>query len=164
MRVENWCGYDIRFVKKDNDWWAVLKDICDALDLRTDKVASRLDPNTLSRTAINVSSDNPSKVNRSKGHNKYRQMLIVNELGIYDALFSSRKLEAKKFRAWAIVVMQKLRKSAGLQGYEALRMTDKNIQDSIDDILDTLYWDEEKQCVMQSITIQGGDVEQIPFE
>ena len=91
-------------------------------------------------------------------------MLIVNELGIYDALFSSRKLEAKKFRAWAIVVMQKLRKSAGLQGYEALRMTDKNIQDSIDDILDTLYWDEEKQCVMQSVTVQGGDVEQVPFE
>lgn len=31
-------------------------------------------------------------------------------------------------------------------------------------IIDSLYWDEEKKCIMQSITVQGGDVEQIPFE
>lgn len=163
MRIENWCGYDIRFVKKDGEWWAVLKDICDALNLRTNKVASRLDPKTLSRASINTS-DDLKKGNRLRGDNKYRQMVIVNELGIYDALFSSRKIEAKKFRAWSIVVMQKLRRSAGLEGYEVLRMTDKNIQDNIDHILDTLYWDEDKKCVMQSITVQGGDVEQVPFE
>ena len=43
-------------------------------------------------------------------------------------------------------------------------MTDPDIQDSIDNILDTLFWDEETGRLMQSVTVQGGDVEQIPFE
>ena len=59
---------------------------------------------------------------------------------------------------------EKLRKTVGLEGYEVMRMTDPAVQQQIDDILDTLYWDEEKKCVMRSITVQGGDVEQIPFE
>ena len=49
MKVENWCGHDIRFIEKDGEWWAILKDICDALKLRTDSVAQRLDPNMLIR-------------------------------------------------------------------------------------------------------------------
>lgn len=35
MKIENWCGHNIRFVKIDGEWWAILKDICDALNLRT---------------------------------------------------------------------------------------------------------------------------------
>lgn len=30
MKIENWCGYDIRFINIDGEWWAILKDICDA--------------------------------------------------------------------------------------------------------------------------------------
>ena len=60
--------------------------------------------------------------------------------------------------------MQKLRSKVGLQQYEAMKMTDPDIQDSIDNILDTLFWDEETGRLMQSVTVQGGDVEQIPFE
>lgn len=33
MKVENWCGHDIRFVEINGEWWAILKDICDALRL-----------------------------------------------------------------------------------------------------------------------------------
>ena len=51
-RVEEWCGYKIRFVIHNGEWWAVLKDICDALDLRTDGVAQRLDPGMLERVLI----------------------------------------------------------------------------------------------------------------
>ena len=91
-------------------------------------------------------------------------MLAVNELGIYEALFASRKLEARTFRMWAGTVMQKLRKNVGLKGYEVMRMTEPEIQDEIDNILDTLYWDDEKKCVMQSVTVQGGDVDQVPFD
>ena len=91
-------------------------------------------------------------------------MLGINELGIYEALFTSRKLEARKFRRWSATVMQKLRTRVGLEGYEIMRMTDSDVQADIDHILDTLYWDEEKKMVMQSVTVQGGDVEQIPFE
>ena len=52
MRIENWCGYDIRFVEIDGHWYAILKDICDALHLRTAKIAERLDPNMLERVLV----------------------------------------------------------------------------------------------------------------
>ena len=183
MRTENWCGYDIRFIEIDGEWYAILKDICDALKLRTDKIASRLSPSMLERVLVDTS-DHPSKVDRYEhkpvdridrgaigkdigrrpGENKTRWMLAVNELGIYEALFASRKLEARKFRMWAGTVMQKLRKNVGLQGYEVMRMTDPDIQDRIDDILDTLFWDDETGRLMQSVTVAGGDVDQVPFE
>lgn len=162
MRVENWCGHDIRFVEKDGEWWAILKDICDALGLRTDNVANRLHPDMLERIRVDVC-DHCSKGVRSRAR-KTHDMLAVNELGIYEALFASRKLEARKFRMWTGTVMQKLRKHVGLEGYEVMRMTEKDIQDEIDFMLDSIYWDDEKKCLMQSVTVAGGDVEQVPFE
>lgn len=37
MKVEIWAGHSIRFVERDGEWWAVLKDVCDALGLRVAK-------------------------------------------------------------------------------------------------------------------------------
>ena len=79
MKIENWCGHDIRFVEQNGEWYAILKDICDALGLRTDKVANRLDPDMIIRIKVEVS-DNPSKGVRSRGENKTRWMLAVNEI------------------------------------------------------------------------------------
>ena len=163
MRVENWCGYDIRFVEVNGEWYAILKDICDALGLRTAKVSERLDPSMLERVMIEVS-DVPSRDLRSRGDNKTRWMLAINEIGIYEALFASRRLEARKFRMWAATVLQKLRMRVGLEGYEVMKMTDPDIQEDIDHILDNLFYDEETGMLMESVTVQGGDVEQIPFE
>lgn len=160
IKTENWNGYEIRFVEIDGEWWAVLKDICDALGLKAFKTAQRLDPNMLNRVSIPVS-DIPEKYNRSRGDNLTRSVLIVNEFGIYEALFSSRKLEARKFRLWTATVMKKLRSAVGLEGYEVMRMTEPEIQSEVDDILDTLFYDEETGKLMRSITVAGGDVEQI---
>lgn len=177
MRTENWCGYDIRFIEIDGEWYAILKDICDALKLRAKDVSQRISPNMLERVRIEAGSndlkyepvkriDSPTigkDIGAKRGAGSF-WMLAVNELGIYEALFASRKLEARKFRMWAGTVMQKLRKNVGLQGYEVMQMTDPDIQDRIDDILDTLFWDDEKQMLMQSVTVAGGDVDQVPFE
>ena len=183
FRIENWCGYDIRFIEINGEWWAILKDICDALNLRTAKIAERLTPDMLERVKVDVS-DVPSKdlryehtsvktidkaaigkdIGRRPGDNKTRWMLAVNELGIYEALFASRRLEARKFRMWAGRVMKRLRSQVGLKGYEVMRMADKDIQDQIDHLLDTLFWDDTKHMLMQSVTIAGGDVDQVPFE
>lgn len=163
IRTENWCGYDIRFVEQNGEWWAILKDICDALDLRTDKVASRLDPDMMERIKIETS-DHPSKDVRSKGDNKTRWMLAVNEIGIYEALFASRRLEARKFRRWSATVLQKLRRHVGLDGYEVMRMTDEDVQDKIDHFLDDIFYDEETDQLMVSVTVQGGDVDQVPLD
>ena len=175
MKIETWCGYDIRFIEINGEWWAILKDICDALQLRTAKIAERLEPSMLERVLVDTS-DVPSKdlryehdpisedFGRRPGDNKTRWMLAVNELGIYEALFASRRLEARKFRMWAATVLQKLRMRVGLEGYEVMKMTDPEIQEDIDHILDNLFYDEETGMLMESVTVQVGDVEQIPFE
>ena len=162
MRTESWCGHDIRFVEVNGEWYAILKDICDALDLRTDKVASRLDPDMLERVRVDVC-DHLSREVRSRAR-KTQDMLAVNEIGIYEALFASRRLEARKFRRWSATVLQKLRNQVGLEQYEVMRMTEPEIQEDIDHILDTLFYDEETGKLMQSVTVAGGDVEQIVFE
>lgn len=192
MRTETWYGHEIRFVEINGEWYAILKDICDALKLRAKDVSQRIDPNMLERIKIEVSNNlsmvvgsedginglrydhKPinkidsatigKDIGRKPGENKTRWMLAVNEAGIYQALFASRKLEARKFQLWTFDILKKLRKSIGLQGYEVMRMTEPEIQDEIDWILDGLYWDDEKKCVMYSKVIQGGDVDQIPFD
>lgn len=182
IRIENWYGHNIRFVEIDGEWWAILKDICDALKLRTAKIAERLDPSMLERVLVDrdstsfegtLNAHQPVKsvnnaligkdIGRKPGEWKTHWMLAVNEKGIYQALFASRKLEARKFQMWAFDILSKLRSKVGLQQYEVMRMTDPDVQDEIDFLLDSIYWDEEKKCVMQSVTVQGGDVEQIPF-
>lgn len=162
-RIETWNGYNIRFVEYNGEWWAVLKDICNALGLKTFKVSQRLESNMMMKVNIDTS-DIPSKYNRSRGDNKVRQMLVVNELGIYESLFASRRPEARKFRVWTASVLRKLRGYVGLQGYEALRLTEEDVQEQIDSILDCLFWDEDNKQLMISVTVQGGDVDQIPFD
>lgn len=183
MRIENWCGHDIRFVEIDGEWHAILKDICDALDLKVKHVTERIPAETMERVLVDTSKAGLTDIRyehkpvkelsrmklgqelaRKPGDNKTRWMIAVNELGIYEAMFASRKLEARKFRMWAGTVLQKLRKNVGLEGYEVMRMTEPDIQADIDFILDTLFWDEETKRVMRSVTVQGGDVEQVPFE
>lgn len=183
MRVENWNGYDIRFVEKDGEWYAILKDICDALGLRSSDVSQRLDSDMMIKIKVDRKStvananiedeedddqyyyrfDTDSNVVNSRGAKTFH-MIAVNEMGIYEALYASRKLEARKFRKWSASVMQKLRRKIGLEQYEVMRMTDKDIQDKIDYILDSIYYDEETGKLMQSVTVAGGDVEQIEFK
>ncbi len=181
IRVENWCGYDIRFIEINGEWWAILKDICDALNLRTDGIVQRLYPDMMTRVRIDVfdipsryvrsgarihpSSNgvNSNDLNSGRGAKSF-WMIAVNELGIYEALFASRRLEARKFRMWAGTVMQKLRKSVGLKQYEVMRMTEPDIQEEIDEILDDLFYDEETGKLMCSVTIEGGDVDVVEFE
>lgn len=147
MRTENWCGFDIRFVEENGEWWAILKDVCDALDLTESWMTSCLEPHMLIRIKL-------------EGEYRY----VVNEEGIYQMIFESRTVESRKFRRWSFGVMKRLRRNIGLQPYEAMRMLDKDIQEDIDNILDTLYYDEETGVLMQSVTVAGGDVDQIPFE
>ena len=117
----------------------------------------------MERVCVDTSEDGSNGI-RSRGENKTRWMIAVNELGIYEALFASRRLEARKFRRWSATVLQKLRNQVGLEQYEVMRMTDADIQEDIDHILDTLFYDETTGKLMQSVTVAGGDVEQVVFE
>lgn len=114
IKIENWNGYSIRFVEKDNEWWAVLKDVCDALGLKTYDVSRRIKDM--------VSTHNL----KTAGGNQ--DMLIVNEFGIYDTVFQSRKAEAKEFRYWVYTMLNELREASGLEGFQVFRMLDKEHQ------------------------------------
>lgn len=173
MKIETWQGHEIRFIEKNGEWWAILKDICDALNLKTRDVSKRLDPDMMERVEVDLCYHHPAKYKEKDEvdsnnidiltHNKTYHMLAVNEYGIYEALFASRRLEARKFRRWSATVMTKLRKHVGLEGYEIMKMTDPQVQKKIDCLLDDIFYDESTGKVMRSVTVPGGDVEQVPF-
>ncbi len=114
MKTEIWNGYPIRFVEKNGEWWAVLKDVCDALGLKTYDVSRKI-------------KDMVSTHNLETAGGK-QQMLIVNEFGIYDTVFQSRKSEAKEFRYWVYEMLKQLRQATGLEGFQIFRMLDKEHQ------------------------------------
>ncbi|MDU5598536.1 MAG: BRO family protein [Lachnospiraceae bacterium] len=105
----------MRFVEKDGEWWAVLKDVCDALGLKAKKVRERLEKEVLSKGTLETAGGQ-------------QEMLIVNEYGIYDTVFQSRKKEAKDFRKWVYRMLSELRKASGYEGFEIFRMLDKEHQ------------------------------------
>ncbi|MFV0527724.1 MAG: Bro-N domain-containing protein [Lachnospiraceae bacterium] len=116
IKTENWNGNDIRFVQRNDEWWAVLSDIADALNLHTKKLNQRLEDEVLSKYPIKDS------IGRTQ------ETSIVNEFGIYDAVFQSRKPEAKEFRQWVYSMLKELRQATGLEGFQVFRMLDKEHQ------------------------------------
>ena len=84
-----------------------------------------------------------------------RQVAFVTETGLYNILAQSRKLIARKWRRVVHTELIRMRKEKN--------MTIVDQFEEWDDLLDTVYWDEERGMLMQSVTVQGGDVEQIPY-
>lgn len=116
MKIENWNGHQIRFIEINGEWFAVLKDVCDALNLKTKYIVERLEDEVVSTDHV------PDSLGR------IQEMLVVNEYGIYDAIFSSKKKEAKDFKRWVYDMLKDLRESTGLKGFEVFRMLDKEHQ------------------------------------
>lgn len=115
-KIEQWNGHSIRFVEHNGEWWAVLADIAKALELEQRFIKRRL--------ADDVFSKHP--ITDSLG--RQQEMLIVNEFGIYETIFSSRKPEAKAFKVWVFEIIKQLRQQSGLEEFQAFRMLDKQHQ------------------------------------
>lgn len=87
----NFDGIQVRLIMDlwGNPWW-VAADVCAVLGIRdVSDAVSRVDEADRGLTSI-----------RSGGQN--RQMLTVNESGLYDLVLDSRKPEARRFRRWII--------------------------------------------------------------
>lgn len=85
-----------------------------------------------------------------------RHVSFVNEHGLYNILAQSRKPIARK---WRRVIFDQL--------IQMRVDRDMDICDQFEEwnhALDDIYWDKEAQMLMQSVTLPGGDVEQVPFE
>lgn len=117
MKIENWNGHRIRFVEIKGEWFAVLKDVCDALGLRSKKTVERLEDEALKRGVT---------VEDTSG--RMQEMILIDEFGIYDTIFRSNKPEAKDFKRWVYGMLKDLRESTGLKGFEVFRMLDKEHQ------------------------------------
>lgn len=117
MKIENWNGHRIRFIEIKGEWFAVLKDVCDALGLRSKKTVERLEDEVLKRGAT---------VEDTSG--RMQEMILIDEFGIYDTIFRSNKPAAKDFKRWVYGMLKDLRESTGLKGFEVFRMLDKEHQ------------------------------------
>lgn len=85
-----------------------------------------------------------------------RNISFITENGLYNVLSQSRKPIARKWRRLIHDEIVRLRKQRGLDIIEQFK--------EWDDMLDTLYIDPETGILMQSVTVQGGDVEQVPYK
>lgn len=85
-----------------------------------------------------------------------RNVSFVTERGLYNILSQSRKPIARKWRRIIHDELIRLRKSRGKDIVKQFEDWDHE--------LDTIYFDEETGKMMQSVTIPGGDVIQVPYE
>ncbi|QBX08044.1 antirepressor protein [Streptococcus satellite phage Javan212] len=133
-KLEQWNGHSIRFVEHNGEWWAVLADIAKALDLKPKYVKERLSDEV-------VLTDH---VLDSLG--RQQEMLIINEFGIYETIFSSRKPEARAFKVWVFEIIKQLRQQSGLEGFQAFRMLDKQHQKNAMTLLSNGFQEVNKEA------------------
>lgn len=158
IRHDSWRGNDIRFVNVNGEWYAVLKDVCDALGISNSRdVRYRIPIRYLEKVNIEDETYNvdSTDVMSSRMGPHSHQMLVVNNRGIYHAFLGSRKLEAQKFVEWMLGVIER---EQGQQGYEDYRTmsfaedkaaedprTDEDIiNQHVEDIWKLREWGEDK--------------------
>lgn len=84
----NYNGSEIRTIDDNGQIWWMLKDVCNVLGLSdTNRTAERLDADELTRIKL------------VSGGQK-REMIAINESGLYSVILRSDKPEAKPFRRW----------------------------------------------------------------
>ena len=132
--LEQWNGHGIRFVEHNGEWWAVLADIAKALELEQRFIKRRLEDDVFSKHPITDSLG------------RQQEMLIVNEFGIYETIFSSRKPEAKAFKVWVFEIIKQLRQQTGLEGFQAFRMLDKQHQKNAMTLLSNGFQEVNKEA------------------
>ena len=157
MVTDNWCGYDIRFVQMDDgEWWAVLKDLCDALDLDTWHVSQRLYPDDMDKVTVDSKIAEPLSrgVTSYNGVRRTQRMTVVSEQGVIDMLMDSRRLEARKLRRWVIEKLRDIRQFVGLQGYQVLHITERCYLEDVD-----MFWDDEAEKWRKTHMLPNGDIE-----
>lgn len=106
----------IRVELVDGEPWFVAKDVCDALTLEN------------SRKATASLDDDEKGVSPIVTPSGTQQMTIVNESGLYNLIFQSRKPEAKKFRKWVTgEVLPSIRKTGRYEAATVSQHTEQGV-------------------------------------
>lgn len=116
LSVFNFDSYTVRTLTRDGEPWFVAADVCDALGLGdTSKACSRLDDDEKLIRTMFVSGQN-------------REVLTINESGLYSLILTSRKPEAKRFKKWVTSeVLPSIRKTGQYAAPKAKRTYTKSV-------------------------------------
>ena len=114
MKTELWNGYPLRFVEHGGEWWAVAKDVCDALGIGQ---PTRSGENFPKDEALKVSGTHFQSGDSRGGASSF---LCVNEPGLYRLIFQSRKPEAEAFKTWVFGIIKTIREALGYEQYRAM--------------------------------------------
>ncbi len=88
LQLFNFEGKDVKTIQLNNEIYFVGKDICDALEIsNVSDAIKRLDEDEKLVSTLPISGQN-------------REVLLINESGLYSLVLSSRKPEAKRFKRW----------------------------------------------------------------
>lgn len=111
LQTFNFHGSDIRTLEIEGEPWFILADVCKALELtNVSVVAQTLDDDEKSKLNLGLSGGSTN---------------CVNEQGLYEVIFQSRKEEAKLFRKWIKTdVLPSIRKHGAY-------MTDRTLEEAI---------------------------------
>lgn len=139
LQVFTYNGNEVRTIQKDGEPWWVLKDVCSVLELSdTNKTAERLDADELTRIKFVTGGQN-------------REMLCVNESGLYNVILRSDKPEAKPFRKWVTSeVLPSIRKYGAYMTPETLEQAILN-PDTMIKLCTALKEEQDRNKVLQAV-------------
>jgi len=139
LQVFNYNGNEVRTIQKDGEPWWVLKDVCSVLDLSdTNKTAERLDVDELTRIKFVTGGQN-------------REMLCINESGLYNVILRSDKPEAKPFHKWVTSeVLPSIRKHGAYMTPETLEQAILN-PDMMIKLCTALKDEQDKNKALQAV-------------
>lgn len=139
LQIFNYNGNEVRTIQKDGEPWWVLKDVCNVLDLSdTNKTAERLDVDELTRIKFVTGGQN-------------REMLCINESGLYNVILRSDKPEAKPFRKWVTSeVLPSIRKHGAYMTPETLEQAILN-PDMMIKLCTALRDEQDKNKALQAV-------------
>ena len=104
----------VRTTEIDGETWFVAKDVCDILELSDVSMATQ---------PLDDDEKGTSKVCTPGG---IQDMTVINESGLYNLIFKSRKNEAKQFRRWVTHdVLPSIRKTGSYTAPNAQKKPEK---------------------------------------
>lgn len=110
LELFNYEGSELRTAQHEGEPWFVAKDLCEALEIKNH------------REAVSDLEDSEKGVILNDTPGGKQHLLHVNESGLYQVIFKSRKPEARKFVKWITSeVLPSIRKTGS---YEAAPKSD----------------------------------------
>lgn len=117
-RTETWLGHEIRFIEiSPGKWGGVAADVCKALGIKY-----------VHRAMAGLREDGRHTMTVIDRLEREQSVNVIDARNIYLLIFKSRKKEAIQFQDWVFDILESLRQSSGLEGFQIFRLLDKGHQ------------------------------------